>query len=521
MIVKKTAYWIPLSVLTLFGLYQSLSFSLHDFGNYYFASYFFLKGQFDASFYEPLVLNSKVAAEGYSDLFLGFAPNTPITSLLFLPFTFLSSTSAKIVFNLLSIALFILSWIRLCRHLKIPDAYRAVLPLIFALPIYNNILFGQVYFILFTLLAEGYLAQQRGHNLLCALFWAIAIVFKITPGILLLYLLFKKEYKLLFLVSSVCTALLSLALLLNGWDIWRFYITEILPRANQGDATAAAFTINYQSAYMALKYLFVEDALDNPAPILNSLFIFQICVLIFRLVIITLAASYTIHSKSNFSPWAVWIVASLLFSPYGSSYSYIILIIPMLVLHEKKNFIIMALLCTLLINIPITLLYNLPGYLQFPRLCATLIIFISMVAQESPALNRQLIIPISLMTILMAISAAVSISSPLDSSSYLLKTHNHPVVMSYKVDDGFINYSYWTPAGILEEQTNIEASSLSFDPVKIVDNEILYRGKVLVPKGKDKKLKASVLNDSTVIYLSDKGRGYGFYAFRKFSLINQ
>ena len=82
MVNRKAVYWIPFFLLLLFGLYRSLSFPIHDFGNYYFGSFFFSKGDFSPAIYEPLEFNQKVANEGYSDLFLSYAPNPPDLSVL-------------------------------------------------------------------------------------------------------------------------------------------------------------------------------------------------------------------------------------------------------------------------------------------------------------------------------------------------------------------------------------------------------------------------------------------------------
>jgi hypothetical protein len=515
MIKKEIVYWLPVALLLLFSLYRSASSPAHDFGNYYFGSYFFSKGEFTSSIYEPIAFNQKVEKAGYSGLFLSYAPNPPLSSLLFLPFSFLEVSVAKLAFNSISILLFLFSLVRLGKHMEIPLRYMALLPVIFALPVYNNILFGQVYLILFALLVEGYLAWRKGQLLLSAILWGIAIVLKITPGILLLFLLFRKEYRALLMLSLTCSLLLLVSIVVNGWLIWEFYITEILPRASQGDATAAAFTINYQSANMLFKYLFVADTIDNPVPVFDSIVIFQVITFAFKILIISLAAFYTKNVKSVFFSWAIWITSSILLSPYGSTYAYILVLIPLLTLYNRKRlFMTVILLCLLFINLPVNYLYDFSLILQFPRLYLTLVIFIAMIAQARLSGNRQTLGMVSVMSLLMGFFSFYSSS---DKSSYLLTRENHPLVLDYTIENGFISYSFWTSGGPQKQLTDVTASSLSSNLIEIINNQIVFDG-VPVTSSRDKKIRASLLNSTTLIYLSDKDRGYGFYAFRKLSV---
>jgi hypothetical protein len=508
--------WFPLIFFLFFCIYQATRSPVHDFANYYFGSYFVVKGEFDKSLYEPLVFNQKIISAGVKDIWASYSPNPPFTTLLFLPFVYLDIEDAKLMFNILSVALFLSSLIRLAQSQQIPVHHIALIPFTFFFALYNNISFGQVYFLLFFLLVEGYLAMKEEKWLLCAFFWAVAIIFKITPGVLFFFLLFKKKYKALIMLSSACIVLFAISLIINGTDVWRFYISTILPKANQGEVTAAAFSINYQSAHMFFKFLFIPDALDNPNPFFASFTMFTLGILIFKIAIIVLAALYTVKGKSLFATWAIWIVVSFLISPYGSTYAYILFLIPLLIFYEKNktSFVIYALIIFAVVNFPLKYLYAMPLFFQFPRLYLLLIIFVTLILWARPRWNWKTSV---LLAGLFIALETFNFPRQADNSTYLFDRDAHQLIYDYTIEDGYFCYSYWSDSGGQRHKTHLRASALDFDALDIVDNQIFY-GSRQITASPDKKLKASILNNNTIVYLSDKGRGYGFYVFRKLSL---
>jgi hypothetical protein len=507
--------WIPLIIFFIFCLYKATQSPIHDFANYYFGSQFTIKGEFDKSLYDPLFFNQKIVASGYESSWISYSPNPPFTTLLFMPFTVLDIDDAKLLFNIISVSLFLFSLRRLARVLQIPEWHIALIPFIFFLPIYNNISFGQVYFILFFLLVEGYLAMEKDKWGRCSLLWAIAIVFKITPGVLFFFLLFRRKYKALLMLSIACAALFSISLYTNGIEVWRFYISTILPKANQGEVTAAAFSINYQSAHMFFKFLFVPDTLDNPSPLFESLILFTVVTLVYKISILSAAVFHTRKESTIFSSWAIWILVSFLLSPYSGTYAYILLLIPLLIFYQKKKlFAINAVLGFVIFNLPIRYLYDAPFFIQFPKLYLLIAVFLTLIVWSKPSINWKLSL---LLAGLFTTLEVLNFQYRKDNSSYLFDEHTDPLVNDFNIDNGYFSYTYWSGAGIQKRKTGLQATSLSSRDLRIIDNQIFYKDEQITSTP-DKKLKASVLNENTIVYLSDKGRGYGFYAFRKILL---
>ncbi|HEY8969345.1 MAG TPA: glycosyltransferase 87 family protein, partial [Puia sp.] len=147
-------YLAPLALLLGVCLYHSRVVPWSDFAGYYTGSHLLLKGDYTAA-YDMKALNDHIAAAGYKAGVVSYAPFPPFTSLIFAPFTILPMGMAKLLFNLLSALLFLFTVARAIHHFGISRYFALVIPIIFFIPIVNNIFFGQAYLLLCSLLLEG------------------------------------------------------------------------------------------------------------------------------------------------------------------------------------------------------------------------------------------------------------------------------------------------------------------------------------------------------------------------------
>src|SRR5207237_8505199 len=84
-------------------------------------------------------------------------------------------------------------------------------------------------------------------------------------------------------------AILLLSVMINGYEVWLFYI-KLLPRLNNGELNDS-FTSMFQSFFMLVKKLFIVDKLQNQQPLINSSYIFITMLAIFKSVILSLFIS--------------------------------------------------------------------------------------------------------------------------------------------------------------------------------------------------------------------------------------
>ncbi len=125
---------------------------------------------------------------------------------------------------------------------------------VFFTPMRTNFAQGQAYLLLTALLAEGYLAHEKGRSWLAAFCWGFCILFKIFPAIVLFYLFFEKSYRTIWRTMAIMIAGSALMIPLLGWDVWFNYHRYILPRVANGELNHT-FAFYYQSMQVALMIL--------------------------------------------------------------------------------------------------------------------------------------------------------------------------------------------------------------------------------------------------------------------------
>jgi len=503
---------LPIIALCGFYLYQASGFVLHDFANYYFGGYFLSEGHFTSDLYFPAIFNEKIAALGYTSVFTSFAPNTPFLALFFYPFHVLDPYTAKIIFNLISGVLFIYSLRRIFLYYSIQPIYLVLVPFLFFIPIKNNLLFGQLYFLLFFLLAEGWLAYEKKQFFRMSLFWGIAILLKIFPALLLLFLLFRKSFKAALYLAGVCAGLIVLSVAISGFEIWFFFLKDVFPKASNGEI-ATAFVDNYQSFYMFAKRLLLFDPVENPNPLWDSPLFFQIVWITFKLSLLYIGF-YISRNHDKLFAFSYWIIAAILLSPYGSTYTFILLLFPFIFLAKQhitsftKIFLFLVLFA--ICNTPLSLFLTKVFPVSYIRLGFVLVFFALFIFPERKSISRKTILLLPIITL--PIGFVGSYSQPVENSKALLPKESPILIYDYTFSNNELRYFYRDENGT--HNTVIPLPEAEIAQADIQNNQIFYNGKQQT-LGKDHKQKAIVLNNKTILYLSDYGRGIGFYTLRK------
>ncbi len=510
-------YSLPLIFLLLVCIMRTPSRPLSDFAGYYFGGKEILKGNFMGA-YDMEALNFNISEQGHKGVYVSYAPFPPFTALVFAPFIGLSVAWAKLYFVIFSALFFMVSLYRTVRYFAIPDYFLLLIPLLFFTPIINNIYFGQAYLLLVALLLEGLIAYRQQKIVLSSLLWGIAILFKLFPAVIFFYLILRKEYKNALYLGLACLFFFLLSLSINGIDCWHFYLTKILPKLNAGELNDP-FTISFQSVFMLLKRTFLYDDLLNPNPVYSSPYLFILFVGLFKAGILAVTISLSKQKKlSSTMSFALWLFISILVSPNGSSYSLILLILPFLALivdykDHKFLFGLSAVLLFLACNIKIQWFAHLPLYAAFPRLYLLLFLFLMIVWRHLASVKPWTIFSLALIFIFPGI---IFRKNDTDSSSYLLQKEKDLFIYDFGVKNACLTYTFWDGTA-KERMTNFAVKSISNENLFIKDNQIYWANQQLT-HSVDLKKKPVLVNKNTIIYLSDKNRGVGFYTLRKIAL---
>jgi Glycosyltransferase family 87 len=530
-------FFIPLLLVLGFCLKRSLSVPPSDFAGYYYGSRALLTGHYQQA-YDMQALNDLIAAGGYRNVFVSYAPFPPFTSLVISPFLLFPMGPAKILFDLFSAALFCFTLLRTCRYFFIPLYMILLLPVIFFIPLLNNLAFGQSYLILFCLLLEGYIAYRKEQRILSSTLWAMAILFKLFPAFLFFFLILRKQYRSVFYLGLACILLLLPSLWLNGIPAWKFYISDIIPKMGRGELNDS-FTYVFQSFFMLLKRIFLYDGLLNPHPFLNNPYLFTLGMALFKALILVPAALLTIRERDDFFSFSVWVTASMLISPNGSSYSLVLLGIPLLALTYSllradtlrtantdvtllaggaRTVIIAAiLLLAAACAIQVSRFGSFPVWAQFPRLYLLLLFFTLLIitAKKDGSVKKDWKISWVASCAMLFFIFDIRGNLPADdTSSYVLAKEQHLCIDNYSVQANKLVYYYRDDSGEHLQPTDYPVHESTGEGVSLVDNQIWYKGKKLTDSP-DRKEKATLINGEYIFYLSDKHRGVGFYTLRK------
>lgn len=509
------AYWLPCIIFFIYYLYKSYHHPPHDFSNSYFPAYFFLKGELGNWIFDPYDFNRKIFEEGFKNVYASFNPNPPFVTIFYSPFALMSLPAAKLTFNILSSLLFLFSAYRLCKYTNQNITFIfALLPVIFFLPISNQILFGQTYFLLFFLLTEGFLANVSRNHWLTGILWTLAIFLKVFPVILFLYLLLRKDWRAIAWLAGCCLFLLIFSVTLLGIPLWKEYLFTILPAHSNGEINAA-FTYNYQSIYMLAKYAFIKDPVLNRHLLLNSPLLYSFLLIFFKSMALGICASVIMSNKNNeLLSFGLLLLGSILISPFGSTYSNLLLLILMMGAWQSfpshKTLIIISIIF-LAGNLPVSLFTTLPIILRFPRLFLLTALLITVFIFNRTKLDIRIT---AAFIVIYALSFVFKWDSKIiGPDRHFLPDEEQLIVFDYTVRDGRLFYDYWSATGSTEADAGYAVHSINQTDVTLSNNQILYKEKQ-VTFTNDNKSKPVVLNGNIILYLSDKGKGFHFYTLR-------
>jgi hypothetical protein len=496
---------------------KATSFAPSDFSAYYFGSLFWRQGRFDRAIYETTAFNQRIMEEGTIG-FVSYTPFPPITAPLYAPFTFVDVPTAKVLFNLVSVVLFMFTVLRMLASQSIGWRYAPFILLIFFVPVRNNVFFGQAYLLLCVLVMEGMLAYERRQWTLSAVWWGLAIVWKVFPVVLLLFLLWQRDWLHSARTAASCAGWIILGILATGVDIWAYYAASIFPRILNGEFNDT-FTVSYQTFFVWLRILFVSDALANPNPVVDSQAFYIAGLILYKAL--TLAIVTGITRKASLAVLlkvGLWMMAALLLSSGGTTYSLILLLPLVLALGTDRRAWSMYLALAgimVAVNLPVGWVSSWPGWLQFPRLFLLLAVLGILVMRFSPAWSW----PVAAVYAGAMIAVVVTFQWPAkDPAEYASGMDRSELIYDFRVRGDSLLLDRWTENGPSTRRIQWPETVVLARPLEVRNNQIWFEGRRITNSGDNKK-KPLLVNNSYVLFLSDYGRGVGFYTLRKVPLL--
>jgi hypothetical protein len=371
--------------------------------------------------------------------------------------------------------------------------------------------------LLFFLSTEGFLAYKKNQFIKMAIYWSFAIVLKVFPFVFILFLLFKKQWKPTIILGVFCISLLLVSILIHGFDLWKFYITDVLPRASKGEI-AGTFVDNYQSTFMFLKRLLVYDKIENPSAFLNIPQLFSACIFTLKVFLGLLAYYISKSSVKDIYFFSFWIIAGVLISPYGSTYLFLFFIFPFLALIKSQisiqNKLFLILLIGLISNIHLSDFSSWKFPLSYMRFIILILFSITFISLSRSWINWQITVLVVFISIGIKTLMSQSVTSNI---TYFTQERLPLLTYDYRIDGNRLTYFYWNNNGI-NKKTLPEKIELSESLKVHLDKNQIFIDNQQITFDQSNKLKPKLLKDGSVLFLSDKNRGLGFYNLQKLRL---
>lgn len=237
-----------------FGIKAGWNQADSDFPNYYVSAQLFLKSHlqeaYDVNKFNEHIQTYNKNAQG---LFVMYPPST---SLVAIPLTHFDLLTAKKIWLLISfIALFGIVLL-LTKLLDIDKIDAANLILASGFNLYNDFMLGQVYVVMIFFLLLGWYCLIRDYKITGGLCWAWVAAIKFLPLFFILVLLYKKHYKISFIVILGCILIHLFTFIVGGSMAYNSFLEVFQNNYLHGQvANEAPSSIQYQSMKVLLNLI--------------------------------------------------------------------------------------------------------------------------------------------------------------------------------------------------------------------------------------------------------------------------
>jgi len=374
-----------------------------DFPNYYTAAVLVRKHQPLEKYYDWTWFQRQMNYGGVERQLGAYSPQTPLTMIPLVPLAGLPVQEAKrvwLICNLLFLGAAIWMLSRLTR-LRVEHVWLLTFAGYFSLEM--NFLLGQYYiFLLFLLTLMFYLLRRKSPGASGAAA-GVALALKLYGGPFLLYFAAERRWKAVSgMIAAICCAGV-VAIAVFGWPGIHYYLAHILVRSVT-DGSIDLYNPGVPTISTMLRRLFVREPALNPNPLWNAPWLFFWLRTFVSLAIVVFAGlGLAFRSTTERRDFAWFTIAVLLLSTNTAPYTFILLLLPVvLLLHDSTIWRGLLLIgAYILLNMP------LPAAWLFPKVWLLLALFLATGWEYRRALSpRAAIAAVSLIAVFALVDAA-------------------------------------------------------------------------------------------------------------------
>jgi hypothetical protein len=348
-----------------------------DFPNYYTAARLVRYGERLRDYYDWTWFARQMNYAGVDHLG-AYIPQTPLTMLPMIVLSGLSPLAAKRVWLVISLTLLLMVVKMLAAMAGIRWEYVAVLLICGYQSLETNFLDGQYYILLLILITLVAWSLDRKRNRVGGFLSGIAFAVKLYTGPFLLYFVAKRKWAATAAMLVAVAFGVALAIVLFGWSDVSYWATHVFPRTLEG-ASIDPYNPGVPTLSTLLRRLFMFEPGLNPSPVFRSPSIFfftRTAVQLSLLAVPALGIAFSRKSEPR-KDLSWFVIASILVSTSTASYTFILLIAPIVLLLPGAN----PAKAVYLVVTYILLNVNLGFVWAFPKVWILLALFM-VIAQE-------------------------------------------------------------------------------------------------------------------------------------------
>ena len=336
----------------VFYVIQHASRPSQGFASYYTASRLLLEGENVSDFYNDNWFSSRVN-EYVPGVYEIYNVNMPTTAFLFLPLAFFDHGSARIFWSIFNLIVLLITLVYLINKLKFKSIWTPLIIISFLCfqPLYANFAYGQVYMLIFCLLAFDWFAYKSGSDELLGFLLGLVFILKTAGIFLILLLLLKKKWRSLIWVLSTVVLLVIACLPRAGIDAWYSYFERLINYSSHPSLSVTA----YQTIHSFFHHFTSYDKKWDPEPLFNFPILGNILSVFLSLIILIFTSIKTIKFNKRDFTFGAFIVAGIVISPASLDYHYVLILIPVVIImtwlkqNPSKIFWVMFIILYLLI----------------------------------------------------------------------------------------------------------------------------------------------------------------------------
>jgi len=311
-----------------------------DFPNYYLVARLLREGYSLDRIYDWIWLQRIKDHWGLDQSLVGFAGLTPFSALPIVPLSIYSALTAKRIWIVINLIFLGTSAELLHQSTSLGRRRIWMLCLLAFIPLQTSFLNGQMHLIVLLLLVMAYFFHRRDREIACGICIALAGALKIYPLVFGVYFVWKKQWRAAFATACATAIVVVIGYLWMGGmggNVLHLYATQILPRSLQGEVLDP-YSVHNASAAAFLHRLFLYEPALNPAPTIYSPSLYALAYPLWQLAVFLplfalLRPSPTEPDREKLE-WAAFLFALLLVSPVPSSYHFVVMILPIVLLVD-------------------------------------------------------------------------------------------------------------------------------------------------------------------------------------------